>query len=335
MAENDKIIELLKTLVNIKSPSKKEEKIKKFVKDYLINLGYKVREKKYYIATESDSDLIVATHLDTVPLNYSFSHNGVYAYGTGVCDAKASVTAMLLAAEKKLNYTLAFFCDEEEDGFGSKEFVKSWGKGKFVIVMEPTELKIASKHWGSFELIVEVKGKEAHGAFPEKGINAIEKAFELFNKLKEQNLNINLLKIEGGKEEYIIPNICKIKFEIFLKSEEKLNDYLKKIEFVKEYGNYEIDHAYEGYVSGDIVFYLEKAFKEIGLPIVYTEMKSWTDALNLKERFDVVVWGPGELPLCHTKEEKIKIEDIKKTIEVLIKLNSFLKNSQNKNSLTL
>jgi len=64
-------------------------------------------------------------------------------------------------------------------------------------------------------------------------------------------------------------------------------------------------------------------------------MKSWTDALNLKERFDVVVWGPGELPLCHTKEEKIKIEDIKKTIEVLIKLNSFLKNSQNKNSPTL
>ncbi|HEA83905.1 MAG TPA: acetylornithine deacetylase, partial [Thermodesulfobacterium geofontis] len=53
------------------------------------------------------------------------------------------------------------------------------------------------------------------------------------------------------------------------------------------------------------------------------EMKSWTDALNLKERFDVVVWGPGELPLCHTKEEKIRIEDIKKTIEVLIRLNLF------------
>jgi len=72
MAENDKIIELLKTLVNIKSPSKKEEKIKRFVKNYLINLGYKVHEEKYYIATESDSDLIVATHLDTVPLNYNF-----------------------------------------------------------------------------------------------------------------------------------------------------------------------------------------------------------------------------------------------------------------------
>ena len=91
-----------------------------------------------------------------------------------------------------------------------------------------------------------------------------------------------------------------------------MNDYSKKIELVKKYGNYEIDHAYEGCVSGEIVFYLEKALEETGLPIIYTEMKSWTDALNLKERFDVVVWGPSELSLCYTKEEKIRIEDIKK-----------------------
>jgi acetylornithine deacetylase len=58
-------------------------------------------------------------------------------------------------------------------------------------------------------------------------------------------------------------------------------------------------------------------------------MKSWTDALNLKERFDVVVWGPGNLEFCHTKEEKVKIEEIKKAIEVLISLN-LLFSSKNK-----
>ncbi len=323
MAENEKIIKLLKTLTEIESISKKEEKIKKFVKDYLENLGYKVKEGKYYLATESKSDLIVATHLDTVPIKSRFSTDGVYAYGTGVCDAKASITAMLLAGEKGINYTLAFFCDEEEDGLGSKEFVNSWKNGKFVIVMEPTELKIASRHYGNFELIVNVYGKEAHGAFPEKGINAIEKTFELFNKLKEKKFNINTLKIKGGGEEYIIPNSCKIKFEIFLKPKEKLIDYMKKIEFVKYYGDYEIDHAYEGYISRKVNLYLEKALKNCGLKVEYTEMKSWTDALNLKDKFDVVVWGPGYLPLCHTKEEKIKIEDIKIATNVLLNLNSF------------
>jgi len=322
MVKDDKIVKLLKTLVEIESPSKKEDKIKEFVKKYLENLGYEVVERKYYLATRSDTDLIVATHLDTVPVKSKFSCDGVYAYGTGVCDAKANITAMLLAAEKGLSYTLAFFCDEEEDGLGSKEFVDSWKEGRFVIVMEPTDLKIASKHWGNFELIIEIKGKEAHGAFPEDGINAIEKTLELYNKLKELNLKINPLKINGGSEEYVIPNICKIKFEIFLNPEEKISDYLKKIEFIKDFGKYEIDHAYEGYVSKEIMYYIEKALKMSNLPVSYTEMKSWTDALNLKEKFDVVVWGPGDLRICHTKEEKIKIEDIKKAVEVLINLNS-------------
>jgi len=324
MVENDKIIKLLRALVEIESPSKKEEKIKEFVKKYLKDLKYEVAEGEFYIATKSNSDLIVATHLDTIPLKSEFFYDGEYAYGTGVCDAKASITAMLLAAENKLNYTLAFFRDEEEEGLGSKEFAKTWEKGKFAIVMEPTDLKIASKHWGSFELIVEIKGKEAHGAFPERGINAIERAFELYRELKKLNLNINPLKINGGSEEYIIPYFCKIKFEIFLKPEEKISDYLKKVEIVRNFGEYEIDHAYEGYISGEVVKYLEEAIKLADLPVYYTEMKSWTDALNLKDRFDVVVWGPGELETCHTKEEKIKIEDIKKALEILNCLNSLL-----------
>ena len=320
MAQNEEVLELLKALCEIESPSKKEDKIKSFVKKYLQDLGYKVVEGDYYLATESSSDLIVATHLDTVPIKRKFSTDGIFAYGTGVCDAKASVTSMLLAAKNRVNYTLAFFCDEEEDGLGSKEFVNTWKKGKFAIVMEPTELKIASKHWGSFELLVEVKGKEAHGAFPEAGTNAIEKTFEVFYKLKEKGLKINTLKIAGGGEEYIIPAKCEVKFEIFLKPEEKFEDYLKKIEFIKDFGDYEIDHAFKGYVSGDVVNFLEAALKKAGVKVEYTEMKSWTDALNLKEKFDVVVWGPGELPFCHTAEEKIKIEEIKKAYEVLINL---------------
>lgn len=330
MAENDKIIKLLKTLVEIESPSKQEVNIKEFVKNYLKNLGYEVVEGKYYIATNSNSDLIVATHLDTIPLKSKFFYNGEYAYGTGVCDAKSSITAILIAAENTLNYILAFFCDEEEDGLGSKEFTETWKRGKFAIVMEPTDLKIASRHWGNFELIVEIKGKEAHGAFPEMGVNAIEKAFELYNEFKKLNLNINPLKINGGSEEYVIPDTCKMKFEIFLKPEEKISEYLKKLEFVEIFGKYEIDHAYEGYVSGEIVKYLEEAIKLANLPVYYTEMKSWTDALNLKERFDVVVWGPGELETCHTKEEKIRIEDIKKASEVLICLNSLFSSFKKK-----
>lgn len=320
VVENDKIIRLLKTLVEIESPSKREEKLKKLVKDYLTSLNYKFIEGEYYLATVSESELIVATHLDTVPIKAQFSFDGKYAYGTGVCDAKGSLAALLIAAERGLNYTLAFFCDEEEDGLGSKEFVNTWKKGKYVVVMEPTGLKIAYKHYGNFELMVEVLGKEAHGAFPEAGINAIEKAFSLYQELKKRGFKAVPLRIEGGGSEYVIPSRCKIKFEVFLAPEERLSQYLDKLEFVKTFGTYELDHVYEGYISGRVVEYLEKALQMSDLPLFYTEMKSWTDALNLKDRFDVVVWGPGELEKCHTGKERINIEEIKKTIQVLINL---------------
>lgn len=320
VVENDKIVKLLKTLVEIESPSKGEEKIKKLVKDYLASLNYKFIEGQYYLATISESELIVATHLDTVPVKAQFSFDGKYAYGTGVCDAKGSLAALLLAAEKELNYTLAFFCDEEEDGLGSREFVNTWEKGKYVIVMEPTGLKIASKHYGNFELIVEVLGKEAHGAFPEVGINAIDQALSLYQELKKRGFKAVPLWIDGGGSEYVIPSRCKIKFEVFLAPEERLSQSLSKLEFVKSFGTYELDHVYEGYVSGKVVEFLERALQMSDLPSFYTEMKSWTDALNLKDRFDVVVWGPGELEKCHTSEERINLEEIKKAIEVLLNL---------------
>ncbi len=320
MVTYDEIFRLLKTLTEIESLSKKEEKLKYFVKEYLKNLGYDLIEGDYFIATDNKSDLIVATHLDTVPIKKEFYFDGKYAYGTGVCDAKASLTAILLSAKFRLPFTLAFFDDEEEDGLGSKEFSQEWKTGKWAIVMEPTEMKIASEHCGSFELLIEIKGKSAHGAYPQKGENAINKAFDLIAQLKAENFIFNVLKIEGGNEEYIIPDKCSLKLEVFLSPFESLSQKLEKLEFIKKYGNFKIDHAYEGYKTQSIDKILIKALKKANLIPSFTFMPSWTDALNLKDRFDVVVFGPGELHLCHTSEERVSLEDIKKTIEVLVNL---------------
>ncbi len=326
MVAHDKILELLKTLVEIESLSKKEGEIRAFVREYLKNLGYELYEGEHFLATKGQRELIVATHLDTVSIRRPFSWNGDYAYGTGVCDAKGSVAAMLLSAEEGLDYTLAFFCDEEEDGLGSKEFVSQIDNGKYAIVMEPTDLKIASRHYGNFELYVEIFGKEAHGAYPEEGLNAIHLFFQLYQKLLERGFKINPLRIEAGDDLYVIPAKCKAKIEIFLHPEEKLEEYLKNLEFLKEYGKIELDHLYEGYVSKEINYLLEEALRQSGLPVRYTEMKSWTDALNLKERFDVVVWGPGDLTKCHTEEEYIKIKDIELAAKTLSNLNRVFRN---------
>ncbi len=311
---------LLKKLVEIESPSGKEYKLKKFIFEYLENLGYTVLESEYFLVANPKKDLIVATHIDTLDIKVPFKFDGVYAYGAGVCDAKASVAAMLEAAEEGVNYTLAFFCDEEEGGKGSKSFVDSWKWGKMAIVMEPTNLKVASTHFGSMDVDVEVKGKAAHASLPEYGVNAVEKVCELLKELKEA-LKVTPLKIEGGGDEYVIPDICRLKLDVLIPPEVSLDEVLKKLEVIKKYGDFKISDAYEGFKSGKVVEILEKALRLCGISVEHCCMPSWTDALNLRDKFDVVVWGPGELHLCHTRFERVKLEDIEKAKNVLIKLN--------------
>ncbi len=154
----------------------------------------------------------------------------------------------------------------------------------------------------------------------ESGINAIEKALDIYNRLKGLGLNINPLKIRGGSDEYVIPHNCQIDFEVFIGPGEDGSDYLEKIKFLEELCNYQVDNYFTGYISKEVVHYLESAIKHAQLPVAYTEMKSWTDSLNLKERFDVVVWGPGSLDDCHTMREKVKIDDVKKAAHTLVHL---------------
>ncbi len=318
------MIMLLKKLVEIESPSGNEEELKNFILDFLESNGYDVIEGNNFISTKSKSELIVSTHLDTTAVKAPFSTDGVYAYGTGVCDAKASIAAILEAAERGVEFTIAFFCDEEESGKGSKEFVEKWKYGRMAVVMEPTDLKIASRHCGNLDLAVEVKGVQSHGSLPEMGVNAIEKAFEMINELKKR-FKVTPLKIHGGSDDYVIPDYCRVKLDIVINPEVRLEDVLKEIEFLKKYGHYEVSNAYDGFVSKEVAGLLEQAMKAAGIDVEYAVMPSWTDVLNLKSKFDTVVWGPGELHYCHTARERVKLKDIETARDVLIKLNEIIK----------
>ena len=322
------VVEILKKLVEIPSPSGEEEKIIEFLCGFIENLGFKVKIDNSNLIV-NPSDFFVVTHVDTVSIKSSFSFNGEFAYGTGVCDAKGSIAAVLLALEKidELKYGIAFLSDEEEGGEGSKVFSSKY-KPKMAVVMEPTSLTIANKHYGSLEVEITVKGKASHGSMPEYGINAIEKSFELLKSLKslETSVKQSILRIEGGSNEYVIPNNCKLKIDFTFPPEmdvKKLKNQIFKL--ARNYGNIEILEENMGFESGEVVKKLEKAIKMAGLDVKYSEMPSWTDAINLRlNGCDAVVWGPGELKYCHTEKERIDLNEIVKASDVLVKLNKIL-----------
>jgi acetylornithine deacetylase len=327
-------VSLLKKLTEIESPSKREGKLASFIANYLKNLGYKPTIEYSNVLLSPEKEFIVTTHLDTFKVLSTFSFDGEYAYGTGVSDAKASIVAILLALEridaKELNFGVTFFCDEEEGGSGSENFCKLY-KPKMAIILEPTNMRIANVQYGGLELRVKAKGVSAHGATPEMGSNAVEKciitAYNLLTSIKDAVVSVQYFK-GGDPEDYVIPDECEMRVELFFKPEVKAESMLTRVKELLPQNGFEIivKEAYDGFISRRASALLEKAMKKVGCQIEFSDMPSWTDAVNLYKHAncDSAIFGPGELHLCHTKRERVRIKDIELTADVLIALNDLL-----------
>ncbi len=328
------LVHLLEKLSKIESSSKREDKLASFVTNYLKNLGYNSFTEYSNVLLSPEKEFIIATHMDTFKVLSPFSFDGEYAYGTGVCDAKASIAAILLALEridlKRLNFGIAFFCDEEGDGSGSEIFCRVY-KPKMAIIMEPTNMKIANVQYGGLELKVKAKGVSAHGAVPKMGDNAIEKcitaAHNLLTNIKDAIISVQYIK-GGDSEDYVVPDECEMRVELFFKPDVKAESMLARVKesFPQTEFEVTVKEAYDGFITSRTSKLLEKAMKKLGCPIEFSDMPSWTDAVNLYKQAncDPVIFGPGELHLCHTKYERVRIKDVELAADVLITLNTLL-----------
>ncbi len=321
--------ELLKKLVEIRSPSGNEKRMREFLLNYLEELGLNPKEEEGNVVVEK-GDLFVGTHMDTVPERRAYSERAHEAFGTGVCDAKGSIASILLALNEieELRYSIVFFWNEEEGGTGSLTFAKR-RRPKSAIIMEPTELKVATRHYGCLEVDFEVEGEEFHGAFPDLGISTIDRFIAFYQKIKDLGGKSYVRKIEGGSDAYVIPAECRGIIEFIFPPEIKKEELEERILEISKIFEIKVSFkdAYDGFeLEGRAFDFLSRAIELTGGKVIKTEMPSWTDAVNLYEHgWDVVVWGPGSLPKCHTPEEKINLEEIEGAKRVLISLNSLLR----------
>ena len=321
-------LQLLKSLVEIESPYGREDKVARYLLDYLKEMGYDVFMEDLNVLLNPERDFIIATHFDTVKVVSPFRFDGEYAYGTGVCDAKASVTAILLALERisKPKFGVALFYDEEGEGKGSEAYSRKY-KPKMALVMEPTDLTIANVQYGGLEVKIKVEGKAAHGSTPWMGVNAIEECMKLLNKFKKlKNVKISVQQISGGSKEYVIPSECEMRIEFLFRPEVKASSFLNELKNIcPEKTKIEVKDIYDGFISHEAAELLRRALEKVGTEIKFSEMPSWNDSINLHSAgCDPVIFGPGKLFHCHTSEERVKLKDIELAAEVLVALNSLL-----------
>lgn len=153
----------------------------------------------------SDTTLVYNGHLDTVPVGDRWKKEPFgerlrdRIYGRGATDMKGAVASMLAVAEGFYEYDgqppvdilFAFVSDEETAGDAGLPSLLDPGvvDGDGCVVGETTctdgraSVSVADK--GSIWLTLKATGESAHGSRPNLGVNAVERLYEAFEKLRE------------------------------------------------------------------------------------------------------------------------------------------------------
>jgi LysW-gamma-L-lysine carboxypeptidase len=345
-------------MVNIYSPSGKEEKISKFLAAEMQNLGFRVqRDEVGNVIGEIGEDspvVLLCGHMDTVEGKIPIRIEGGQLYGRGSVDAKAPLAAMIVAASKFVNngfpgkILVVGVVDEEKGGTGIQHFVESGIQPDYAIFGEPSGLeKVVFGYKGIVTVKVIVETPSGHSAAPWLFENAIEKAMEFWKQIRKLHLREEklksrfysitscLTKIKGGNTSAsFIPSHCEIFIQLRippqLTPEQVFEEVKRKIDRYKatnpkvrvSVDMVDVAKAFEADRRSVIVRALAYGIRKTTLNYASFSRKTGTGDMNVLGnalKIPVVTYGPGDSRLDHTPNEHIDIQEYLKSIEVLEK----------------
>jgi acetylornithine deacetylase len=255
-------------------------------------------------------DVVLSTHMDTVPPFFGSSEDDEFLYGRGTCDAKGIIAAQVAAADRLreagVKVGLLFVVGEERDSAGAKVANLSPKGSRFLINGEPTDNRLALASKGALRVELRAKGRMAHSAYPELGESAIDKLVAALNDILAMPLpvepeigpsTLNIGLIEGGRAPNVIADKAEAHILIRLvgPSEET------KALIVKTVGD-----------RADIRFTLELPFvrmRRVGtLPTMVAKFA--TDIPALTAWGEPFLLGPGSIHVAHTPDERISKKEL-------------------------
>ena len=220
------IINFAKDIISIPSYSTKEKNLVLRIAKEMRKVGFdKVKIDKMgnvigQIGT-GRKKILVDAHIDTVgvgdvsqwkqnPFKPILKNN--ILYGRGATDQKLSMSSMVYAGKviKDLNlkndFTLWMVgsCLEEDcDGLPLLHIIQKEKmervpmKPDYVVITEPTNLRVCRGHRGRIELKIVVKGKSCHASAPERGENAVWKMSYVIQEITDLNKRLKYDKFLG------------------------------------------------------------------------------------------------------------------------------------------
>ncbi|MGH9326551.1 MAG: M20/M25/M40 family metallo-hydrolase [Terriglobia bacterium] len=216
---------LTKDLVNIPSITGDEGACAAFMHGFLARRGWKTERlpvsggRFNVFAFRGRPEIVLSTHLDTVPPFANAREDEEFIYGRGSCDAKGIAAAQVMAAERLAaegleSVGLLFLVGEEILSDGAQAANERPPGSKYLINGEPTCNKLALGTKGVLRFDLHVKGKMAHSAYPQLGVSAVEKLLDILADVRKLPLpvdetlgpsTLNIGMISGGCAVNVIP----------------------------------------------------------------------------------------------------------------------------------
>lgn len=214
-AQREEIIRFLREIVAIPSMDSQIREVGERIGEEMRKLGFD--EVRFDVMGnilgrigQGPRLLVYDSHIDTVgvgdPKAWPWDpfqgkvENGIL-YARGACDEKGSTPGMVygLAIARDLGllegWTVYYFGNMEEwcDGIAPNSFVEVDPKIRpdFVVIGEPTRMRVYRGHKGRVELKVTANGKSAHAASHHLGDNALYKMLAVISGIRELDAHLH------------------------------------------------------------------------------------------------------------------------------------------------
>jgi acetylornithine deacetylase len=352
---------LLRRLIDIYSPSGKEEEILAFLHGYLKRHGLPVirqpvdecRYNLVVVPPGQEIQLALIGHLDTVAA-YDFDHYGCeeqgdLVQGLGAADMKggcaALVEAYLSTWQEKVSgppMALALLVGEEEDGDGAERLAREF-HFPWAIIAEPTDLRPCLSHYGYLEIQLTTRGPRLHASLANRRQNPVQSMLSLLlcisryleKERPEAVYNIrDLLSTRAG---FVVPDWCEAWIDIHLPPRAPIGDITRDLEGILSRARTEnpqleatirFTNIHTGYELPDkapVVEALQDLYEKKSLPWEPEPFCSHSDA-NLLWASGVkpLLLGPGSLDKAHAPDESVSFLQVRTAAELYCELVSGL-----------
>jgi succinyl-diaminopimelate desuccinylase len=293
--------------------------------------------------TGADERVVLAGHLDTVPVNDNLParRDGEVLHGLGSCDMKGGVAVALhLAAtlgRPNRDLTFLFYeCEEvEAERNGLTLLSRSHPdrlEADFAVLLEPSDGVVEAGCQGTIRVDVTTRGQRAHSARSWTGSNAIHAAGDVLDRLRAHEPRhpvidgltyregLNAVAIEGGVAGNVVPDECRVSVNYRFAPDRSLDEAEAWLRDLFAPFEVTVTDAAPGALPGLSVPAAADFVDAVGGEV--NPKFGWTDVARFSALgVPAVNYGPGDPHYAHKQDEHVPVGQI---VQVERRLRSWL-----------